>query len=147
MSWMGTGFVVPLPRVTCTTTCIHRGLMPRQAKTGIFYWLVFGRMSYLKANSSERRCGMKLLFVAALASLRSKVGLPWNYTHAKTGTRHNNKHIWTCGASGISLGAGWNCNCRCGRLKSAVPYLRMQQYTIACKHICWWIRMRERFSG
>ena len=41
--------------------------MLRRAQTGTFYWLVLGRRSYLKADSSEPRCGMELPFVAALA--------------------------------------------------------------------------------
>jgi hypothetical protein len=117
---LGNGSVVPLPSVARTTTCICRGLIPRRAQTGMFYCLVFGRRSYLKADSSEPRCGMELPFFAALAGLRSDAGLPWNYPHAETGTRHNNKHIWTRGASGICLGAGWNYDSCCDRIRSAL---------------------------
>ena len=55
-----------------------------------------------------------------LGWLRSDVGFPWNYPHAETGTRHNNKHIWTRGASGICLGAGWNYDSCCDGIRSAV---------------------------
>ena len=55
-----------------------------------------------------------------LGWLRSDVGLPWNYPHAETGKIHNNKHIWTRGASGICLGAGWNYDSCCDGIRSAL---------------------------